>query len=328
MKKLSVIIICACALLAAGCSKGGKKASAGADAAAWKPSKDVSVVVAYKAGSGTDTGARILCSIAEKYVGSTLVVLNKPGADGKIGYTALATSKPDGYTIGFINLPTYNALSHEDGSVFTKDSIIPIVNHLFEPSVVVVRKDSQWNTIEDLINYCKANPKKVLCSTNGVKASNHIGAQLLAKSAGFEIACIPYGGTADQLLALRQGEVQVSVPKAGDVASLIGANGELKVLASYTEERLADLPDVPTLKEKGYNLVYGSARALVAPAGTPQNVIDFYVDAFTKTMNDPDNIEKSKNAGLSLSYMSPESLGRYIDKEDDFVQNTLPTLFD
>lgn len=329
MKKTNLLAAAAALMLFAGCTKkDAGTASTPNDGAAWKPAKDVSVIVAYKAGSGTDTGARILCSIAEKYVGETLVVVNKEGADGKIGYTALANAKPDGYTIGFINLPTFNSLAAEENSSFTVDSIVPIVNHLFEPSVIVVRKDAPWDTIEDLIAYCKNHPNEVKCSTNGVKASNHIGAQLLAKSAGFVFSCIPYGGTADQLLALRQGEVQVSVPKAGDITSLIGENGELKVLASFTEERLADLQDVPTLKEKGYNLVYGSARALVAPKGTPQNVIDFYVDAFKKTMEDPDNIQKSKNAGLSLNFMSPEALGAFIDKEDDFVKNTLPGLFD
>lgn len=329
MKKTKLLAAAAAMLLLAGCAKKDEGAqSATNGGGAWKPVKDVNVIVAYKAGSGTDTGARILCSIAEKYAGVTLVVVNKEGADGKIGYTALANAKPDGYTIGFINLPTFNSLAAEKNSSFTVDSIVPIVNHLFEPSVVAVRKDAPWNTIEDLINYCKDHPNEVKCSTNGVKASNHIGAQLLAKSAGFELSCIPYGGTADQLLALRQGEVQVSMPKAGDVASLIGENGELKVLASFTEDRIADLQDVPTLKEKGYNLVYGSARALVAPKGTPQHIIDFYVEAFKKTMEDSDNIQKSKNAGLSLNFMSPEALGAFIDKEDDFVKNTLPKLFD
>lgn len=325
MKKLVVLtaLMAVCAVIFA---HGGQDSSSG-NGSEWKPSKDVNVIVAYKAGSGTDTGARILCSIAEKYVGKNLVIMNKEGADGKIGYTALTKAKPDGYTIGFINLPTYNSLSLEKNSTFSKNSIVPICNHLFEPSVVVVRKDSPWNTIEELIEYCKANPNKVKCSTNGVKASNHIGSQLLAKAAGFEISNIPYGGTADQLLALRQGEVQMSVPKAGDVASLVGPNGELKILASYTDARLEDYPEVPTLKEKGYNLVYGSARALVAPAGTPQEVIDFYVKAFSAAMKDSDNVTKSKNAGLSLSYMSPEALGQFIDYEDDFVKNTLPSLF-
>ena len=326
MKRSIILTAALAAAMLAGCSK---KSGSGADAsgAGWKPEKDVTVIVAYKAGSGTDTGARILCSVAEKYVGKTLIVTNKEGADGKIGYTTLATSKPDGYTIGFINLPTFSSLSIQPNSPFTKDSIVPICNHLFEPSVVVVRKNAPWNTIEELIEYCKAHKNEVKCSTNGVKASNHIGAQLLAKAAGFEISCIPYGGTADQLLALRQGEVDMSVPKSADVAPLIGDNGELKVLATYTENRLAEMPDVPTLKEKGYNLVYGSARALVAPKGTPQDAIDFYVDAFEKTINDPDNIEKSKNAGLALDFMSPEALGQFIDAQEDFVKNTLPTLF-
>lgn len=313
---------------AAGSSGDNQNPVNGAGVGAWKPEKDINVIVAYKAGSGTDTGARILCSGAEKYVGRTLLIVNKEGADGKIGYTELANAKPDGYTIGFINLPTYVSLAQEPDSIFNKDSVTPIVNHLFEPSVVVVRKDAPWNTIEEFIDYCKAHPGEVKCSTNGVKASNHIGIQLLAKKAGFEVSAIPYGGTADQLLALRQGEVEVSVPKSGDVASLTGENGELKVLASYTEQRLEEYPEVPTLKEKGYDLVYGSARALVAPAGTPQEAVDFYVDAFTKTINDEDNISKSKNAGLSLSLMSPETLGEYIDEQDDFVKNVLPTLFD
>lgn len=341
MKKIAWMVLMFMAVCSLpGCSSSKKEADAAAvqsqdtaggeesGASAWKPDKDINVIVAFKAGSGTDTGARILCAIGEKYVGKTLLIVNKEGADGKIGYTALANAKPDGYTIGFINLPTYVSLAEEPGSGFSKDSITPIINHLFEPSVVVVRKDAPWNTIEEMIDYCKAHPGEVKCSTNGVKASNHIGIQLLAKEAGFEVTSIPYGGTADQLLALRQGEVDISVPKSGDVSGLVGENGELKMLASYTEERLADYPDVPTLKEKGYNLVYGSARALVAPAGTPQEIIDFYVDAFTKSMNDPENIEKSRNAGLSLSLMSPEALGEYIDEQDDFVSNILPKLFD
>ena len=105
MKRLFVGV--SAVLLAASVFANGAQDKKSASSAEWKPAKDVNVVVAYKAGSGTDTGARILCSIAEKYVGKTLVIQNKPGADGKIGYTSLVTSKPDGYTIGFINLHTF-----------------------------------------------------------------------------------------------------------------------------------------------------------------------------------------------------------------------------
>ncbi len=330
MKKLiSLMLVGALSLtMLSSCSQSGSSAQGGGSGATvsedWKPTKDISVIVAYKAGSGTDTGARILCATADKYVDETLVIVNKEGADGKIGYTELANAKPDGHTIGFINLPTYVSLASEEGSTFKKDSVVPIINHLFEPSVIAVRKDAPWNTIEELVEYCKANPGVVKASTNGVQASNHIGIQLFAKEAGIEITSIPYGGTADQLLALRQGEVDISSPKAGDVASL---TSELKILGTYTSERLEEYPDVPTLGEQGYDIVYGSARALVAPAGTPQPIIDYYVDAFTKAMEDPENIEKSKNTGLSLSYMSPEELGAFIDDQEEFVLNVLPTLF-
>ena len=187
--------------------------------AAWAPSGEVSVIVAYKAGSGTDVGARLLASEAEKFVGRPLVVNNVPGADGKIGWTQLSRAKPDGRTIGFINLPTFTTLAVLPHSPLSTSKIVPICNHLKETGVVVVRADSKWKTLKDLVAEAKKNPN-LRASTNGVKASNHIAAQLLARSAGFNYKAIPYGGTADQLLALRQGEVQFSCAKIGDVLKL------------------------------------------------------------------------------------------------------------
>lgn len=111
-KKLAVLAAAAVAagILLGGCG-GSKNGGAKSSSAAWKPEKDVKIIVAYKAGSGTDTGARLLANSAKKYVGQTLVIENKPGADGKIGWTELAKAKPDGYTLGFINLPTYTTLA-------------------------------------------------------------------------------------------------------------------------------------------------------------------------------------------------------------------------
>ena len=237
MKRLlAASALCAMTLALAAC--GGKKEAA-KSGGAWKPEKDIHVIVAYKAGSGTDTGARILCKDAEKHIGKTLIVDNKPGADGKIGWTELSKAKPDGYTIGYINLPTYTTLALQKGSAFNEKSIVPIANHLKETSVVVVRADSKWKTLKDLVADAQQNPGKLKASTNGVQASNHTAAQLLAKSAKFEYNAVPYGGTADQLLALRQGEVDFSCAKVGDVEPLIGgASPVLRVLGVYSEKRL------------------------------------------------------------------------------------------
>ena len=192
-KKLAVLAAAAftAGILLSGCggSKGGDTKSS---SAAWKPEKDVKIIVAYKAGSGTDTGARLLANSAKKYVGQTLVIENKPGADGKIGWTELAKAKPDGYTLGFINLPTYTTLASQKGAAFDEKSIIPIANHLTETAVVVVRKDAKWKDLKELVADAQANPGQLKASTNGVQASNHTSAQLLAQSAKFEYNAVPY----------------------------------------------------------------------------------------------------------------------------------------
>lgn len=328
-KKLVWIGVAAVAagLMIGGC--GGKASSDNKADAAWKPTKDVKVIVAYKAGSGTDTGARLLTNSAKKYVGQTLVIENKPGADGKIGWTELSKAKPDGYTIGFINLPTYTTLAQMEGSAFTDKSIVPICNHLTETAVVVVRKDAKWNSLKELVADAQANPGQLKCSTNGVQASNHTAAQLLAQSAKFEYNAVPYGGTADQLLALRQGEVDFSCAKVADVAKLInGENAELKVLGVYAEKRDPALPDVPTLGELGYyNKWYGSARALVAPKGTPDNIIKFYEDAFKKTMEDPEVKSAHEKAGMVIDFKDSKALGQMIQEQMDFCKNVVSKLY-
>ena len=297
-------------------------------AAAWQPTGDVNVIVAYKAGSGTDTGARLLASQAEKYVGRTLIINNLPGADGKIGWTQLVNAKPNGQTIGFINLPTFTTLATQPGAPFTTAKIVPIANHLIETSVVVVRADSPYKDLKQLVNAAKQK-RNLRASTNGMKASNHTAAELFAKSAGFKYKAIPYGGTADQLLALRQGEVQFSCAKVADVAKLVsGDKPELRILAVFDKQRVAEFPDVPTLAESGYYPNwYGSARALVAPAGTPQDVIDFYVDAFKKTMSDPVTIEQHKKAGLSMQFMDNKELGALIKQQEVFCRDEVAKLY-
>jgi tripartite-type tricarboxylate transporter receptor subunit TctC len=330
LKKMAAgLAMCTMALAIAACGGGSKKQAAKSEGGAWKPKKEIKVIVAYKAGSGTDTGARVLVKEAEKVIGKTLVIENKPGADGKIGWTDLAKAKPDGYTIGYINLPTYTTLCLAKGASFSTDSIIPICNHLTETSVVVVKADSKWKTLKELVADAQKNPGKFKCSTNGVKASNHTAAQLLSTTAKFKYNAVPYGGTADQLLALRQGEVDFSCAKVGDVAKLIkGAKPELRILGLYSEKRDPALKDVPTLKELGYyGKWYGSARALVAPKGTPDNIIKFYVDAFKKCMSDPATIEAHKTAGLELDFKDNKALGDLIKEQLAFCKDTVTNLY-
>lgn len=335
MNKVSSVAVAVTIILGvAGCGWGNSRnlssetpGNSSPVASTWKPTKDIKVIVAYKTGSGTDTSARVLLANAKKYIGQSLVVENLDGADGKIGYTALARAKPDGYTIGFINLPTFTTLALDPDSPFNIKSVVPICNHLSEPSVVVVKNDSPYNTLQDLIDDCKTRQLK--CSTNGNRASNHTGAQLFAKSAGFEYKAVPYGGTADQLQALSQDEVDFSVPKVGDLTSMVtGDNPELRMLAVFTENRLKKYPDVPTMRELGLiDTWYGSSRALVAPANTPQEIIDFYAEAFKKTMEDQKCIDDHELAGFSMAYMGPDALADLLAAQDAFCRDVVVTLY-
>ena len=289
------------------------------------PDKPVNVIIAYKAGGGTDVGARILMAEAQKNFPQTFVIVNKPGADGEIGYTELAKAAPDGYTIGFINLPTFVSLPHERQTKYKIDDVEPIMNHVYDPGVLVVKADSQFKTLADFVDYAKAHPEELTISNNGTGASNHIGAAHFAKEAGIQVTHVPFGGSTDMISALRGGHVDATVAKISEVASLV-KSGELRLLASFTDQRLEGFEDVPTLTESGYPVIFGSARAIVAPKGTPKEIIQKLHDVFKAALESPDNIEKSKNANLPLKYMSPEELAQYIKDQEKYIIETVPTL--
>ena len=153
---------------------------------------------------------------------------------------------------------------------------------------------------------------------------------MLAQSAKFQYKAVPYGGTADQLLALRQGEVDFSCAKVADIAKLInGDKAELRVLGLFAEKRDPLLKDVPTLGELGYyNKWYGSARALVAPKGTPENIIKFYETAMKKTMDDPKVKEAHQKAGMATDYKDSKALAALIAEQMDFCKNVVTKLYD
>ncbi len=201
----------------------------------------------------------------------------------------------------------------------------PILNHVYDSGVLVVQASSEWNTLEEFIEYAKANPSDVTISNNGTGASNHIGAAHFEHEAGIDVTHVPFGGSTDMLAALRGGHVDATVAKISEVAGLANA-GELRILASFTEDRLEDFQDVPTLTEKGYEILFGSARALVAPKGTPQEIIDYLHDKFKTAMESDAHMEKAKNADLPIKYMSPEELGKYIENEEAYLKDIRETI--
>ncbi len=307
MKKILALALALCLVFALA-------AAASAD---WAPNGPVTMIVAYKAGNGTDNTARILAKYAEKYVGQTIVIENVDGGKGSIGWSQLAAADPDGMTIGFINLPNFNSSIVQELGTYTIDDFIPICNHVTETSIVVVRADDdRFNTLEDLVAYCKENDTSA--STNGAQASNHIGAQALANSADFFYIDIPQGNTADELLSLRGGEADWCVVKVADIASMMS---EVKVLGAFATEPLKEegFENVPLLKDLGYYPDWlGSSRMIAAPAGVSQEVIDFYANAFKQAMEDPEYLEAS--ASFTTDYKGPEESAELFAQQQAFTE--------
>lgn len=287
------------------------------EAEAWAPDGPVTMIVAYKAGNGTDVTARVLAQYAEKYIGQTIVIENVDGGSGSIGWSQLAEADPDGMTIGFMNLPNFNSSIVNELGTYTTDDFTAICNHVTETSLVLVRaNDDRFNTLEDLITYGKEHDGELIASTNGAQASNHIGAQAFANSAGFTYIDLPQGNTADELLSLRGEEADFCVAKVADIA---GMETEVKPLAVFATERLAEFPDVPTLGELGYyDQWLGSSRCVVAPAGVTEEMVAFYEAALKATMEDAEYIEAA--ASFATDFQDAAATAALIEQQQAFTE--------
>ena len=326
MKKYLALILALCMVFAL-CACGSKTEAPAAEAPAaeapaaeapaegWAPDGPVTMIVAYKAGNGTDVTARILAQYAEKYVGQTIVVENVDGGSGSIGWSQLAAAEPDGMTIGFMNLPNFNSSIVKELGTYTTADFAAICNHVTETSLVLVRADDdRFADIDALVAYAKEN--NTVASTNGAQASNHIGAQAFANSAGFKYTDIPQGNTADELTSLLGGEADWCVAKVADIAG----RTDVRALAAFSTERLAEMPDVPTLGEKGYyDQWLGSSRCVVAPAGVSDEVIAFYEEAFRLTMEDPEYLEAA--ASFATDYKNAADTAALIQQQQEFTES-------
>ena len=243
------------------------------------PARPISVMVSYGAGGATDFQARIVTMMAgnEDYLGQPMVIINKPGAGGRVGWNWFATdAESDGYTLGAYNIPHFIAQSIEGGVKYSADSFEPIANWGADPAVVVVGADSEYNTIEELVAFAKENPGKTTLSGAGLYVGHHIAALQIEKATGAKMAYIPTkGGGAAAMKAVIAGDVIAGVNNLSDAFRAREA-GNVKILAVADLERSDFLPDVPTLKEAGFDVDNSSVnfRGVMVPKGTSPEVID------------------------------------------------------
>src|SRR5688572_8959496 len=249
---------------------------AGAVIAADYPTKPVQLMVAYPAGGSTDVAARIVASVAEKELGQSLVVVNKPGAGGQVGWTEMSRQRPDGYYIGLINLPALNTviLDPERKAVFAIDAFTPIINHVLDPGLIWVKADSPYKNIKELVDAAKQNPGKISAATTGILSDDHLAILMVEEAyPGAIFRLVHFEGGAPQMTAILGGHVDVAFDNVGSIVRRV-RSGEVRALAVMDSRRSAFLPDVPTTPELGYpSVISSSTRGIAAVKGTPPNVV-------------------------------------------------------
>ncbi len=265
------------------------------------PDKPIGVMVAYGPGGATDFQARIatLASGKEALIGQPMYILNKPGAGGRTGWNWFASeASKDGYMLAAYNVPHFIAQSIVFDTAYNINTLEPLGNWGADPAVLIVGKDSPFNSVADLLAHADANPGAVTISGAGKFVGHHIAFLQFAKASGKDLTYIPAKGGVDALRLVKAGEVSAGFNNLSDSAR---SAADLKILGVADLTRHEYLPDVPTLMESGVDVDDSSVnfRGLMVPAGTPQDVIDFLA---SKT---PDMFNDGKTQGKMKSTNSP-----------------------
>lgn len=277
------------------------------------PERPIGVAVSYGAGGATDFQARIVTMVAgnKDMLGQPIYIVNKPGAGGRVGWNWFATeAEADGYTMSAYNIPHFIAQSIKGGVSYSADSFEPIANWGADPAVVVVGKDSQFNSIRQMVDYAKANPGKVTLSGAGLFVGHHIAALQLEKATGAKFAYIPTkGGGAAAMKAVIAGDVLGGINNLSDAFRAREA-GNVKILAVADLQRNDFLPDVPTLKEAGYDVDNSSVnfRGLMVKKGTPQAVIDKLAEQVPKMFAHARVAKRMKAGGSPMHIMTRDEV--------------------
>ena len=281
-------------------------AVARAQGSAWRPDRQITMIVAYAAGGGTDTAARTIARFMEKDLGQPVVVLNRPGAGGEIGFSELARARPDGYTIGFINTPSIVTVPIERRARFKLDDFALIANIVDDPGGLWVLTDSPFRDFQGLLAAARAQPGTIGYGTTGIGSDDHLAILAIERATSTSFLHIPFAGSAQVKQNLMSRAIPLAVMNMAE-----GINewrqGVMRPLAQMGETRWEPAAEVPTLKEMGVNVVEGSMRGMAAPAGMAPEVMERLALSVRRTVDDSDFKALAATQNLPLRFLGPEA---------------------
>lgn len=254
------------------------------------PSKPIAMIVPFPPGGMADITGRPFAASMEKFLGQKIVVENRQGAGGGIGMAQAAKARPDGYTLlmalsSISIIPVADTLLDRAPMYQLKD-LVPIALVSADPTLLMVRADSPWKTVKQFVDDARRRPDAITYGSSGVYGSLHVAMETLALATDIRLHHVPYTGAGPAVIALMGGHIDALASAAGPVIQQIKA-GKLRALAGWGDTRIAALPDVPTLKELGYDAEFYLWSGLFAPAGTPDAAIQTLRKAAKQAVQDP-----------------------------------------
>ena len=289
-------------------------AMAQAPAGAW-PQRPIELIVPFAAGGGTDVLARALAEVARKHLPQDLIVLNRAGASGAVGWTELANARPDGYKIGIITVEL-TMIPHMGLTKISSDALLPVARLNADPATIAVRADSPYRSIEELIAAARKDEAAVRIGNAGPGSLGHLAAAALQDKAGVKFNHAPYRGANPAVLDLLGGHIEAVAVTPVEVATYVAA-GKIRPLAIMAEQRIqAGWEAVPTLKERGIDLLIGGWRGLAVPRNTPDAVVQTLRKAMTQTLKDPVLRETMAKQNMGEGYLDQPEFKAVIDRDN------------
>lgn len=271
------------------------------------PEQPIKMIVAYGPGGGTDITARVIAPYIEKYLGNgaRIVVMNRGGAGGGIGFAELANATPDGYTIGFINTPNVLTIPIERKVAFHWEKYDLLGNVIDDPGNFSVHADSPIKNLKDLVAHAKANPGAVTVGTTGIGSDDHLAMLMFERAAGVKMTHVPFKGAAEVHRAIASKEITIAAMNVGEALQYAKGGTPLRNLGQMSTGRTALAPTLATFKEQGFDIVAASLRGIAAPKGLPADVRAKLVSAIEKAAADPAFQAQAAGYFTPLRYLPP-----------------------
>ena len=268
------------------------------------PNRSITLVCPWSPGGGADVQSRAFATIAPKYFGQSVIVVNKPGASGSVAHTAFKNEKPDGYTLIITGNSPSTIVPNLQSVTYDPVNDLEFIGRITNMyNVIVVKQNARWKTINEFFDYAKANPGKLRVGTSGANSLDDLMLRRMNQELGIQLVAVGFGSSGEANVAVMGGHIDANFCGVLSTIPLI-RSGELRALAITRATRDPDMKDVPTFIERGMDIALNNSIGIAAPKGTPKEIVAFLEDAFKKTIEDPDFRASATKLGLIVSYLN------------------------